>query len=192
MIFVSPFYNVERRNPTMQSLQMKSILTILKNGIDYSDINDRVVKSLGLLPYKDLVMLKYKKSIFKLICHPDKGLKLSAQLGLIDSLKFFISFGASDFDNAMKKAASRGYIDIVNQMIEYGASDFDKALTSAARKGHTSIVKILIHGAINLDDACMEAASEGHDNIANLMLDHGASSLSFWYGYYLNIDRMTG
>ena len=157
----------------MQSLKIKALLSVLKNGVDYSYLMPNVSDQLGLIPYDDVVCLLKHTTRDELAADPNIGLKLSATLGLMDALLFFINADANDFNGAMKKAASEGHIDIVELMLKHGADDLDEALDEDLNESLDESSSKALNEALN--EAMENAAYEGHKDIVELMMDYGAS-----------------
>lgn len=110
--------------------------------------------------------------------------------GNIETVKYYISLGAREWNDGLANSARVGDMEIVKLMLSKGANDFNRALIEAATGGYINIVKLMISlGANKWDEAMIAARNNGNENIARLMIKYGAKDngeypdpMDYYYG----------
>ena len=74
----------------------------------------------------------------------NKAANIAALLGKKQTLKFFVSKGANDFNSYLTSAAYGGNLATVKYLINQGADNISGALTNAMIRDHTRLVKFFI------------------------------------------------
>ena len=101
----------------------------------------------------------------------NKGLGLSAYIGNISLIEYFINKGANNWDLGMYKAARQGYKDLVEGFINKGAIDWDWGMVGAARGGHKKLIEFFISkGADHWDSGIVGAALGGHKDLIEFFI----------------------
>jgi ankyrin repeat protein len=92
----------------------------------------------------------------------DKTLLESSVLsGNLEAVRFFIKRNIS-LNMSLKIAAENGYIDIVKFLVSMGAKSYDSSMISASRNGHINIIILLINlGARKMSDIKHGSSNNG-------------------------------
>jgi hypothetical protein len=178
----------------MQSLQHYTGLAIFTQNVDYSDLPlDFYLNNLGL-PRVEIIQRMQRENTKD----PNDGLKISAELGCMTSLKFFKSIGATAYgiEVAMEKAARNGHIEMIKRCKEWGAKGFTCAMKEAAIMGHIDIVLLFKKwGTPCTWGICLVASYNGHYDIVKLLLEWNVHCVNYCMGYaavhgHINIVRL--
>ena len=131
------------------------------------------------LGFLDLVKYVIEKRVIK--DAKVSGLKLAAEQGHLEIVKWLVKYGVTPLDDALIGAANKGHIEIVKYLLKRGANvhaKSDQALGDASRTGNLEMVKLLVESGANIhavqDYALRIAAGKGHLDVVKYFVEHGA------------------
>ena len=109
------------------------------------------------------------------------GLKLAAEQGHLEIVKWLVEYGVGPLDDALIAAADKGHIEIVKYLLEKGANihaKSDEAVGDASRNGNLEMVKLLVDSGADIhayqDYALRMAAAKGHLPVVKYLVENGA------------------
>ena len=116
----------------------------------------------------------YDKLLYPLLTNTishNYAMKMAAEEGHIEIVKYCIDHGATFYNLAMIAAASANHIEIVKLMIDKGADEFNDAMAFASLfKGSMAIIDLMVeNGAIRYDWALKHAASAKRFDVVEKM-----------------------
>ena len=98
------------------------------------------------------------------------GLELSAHVGNISLVEYFINKGANVWYLGMFEAAQGGYKDLIEFFINKGVSHWDFGMYGALKGGHRDLVEFFISkGANDWDWGIYWAEKGGHEHLVEYL-----------------------
>jgi hypothetical protein len=108
----------------------------------------------------------------------DRKFLWSCAYGNLDSVKFFINQGVSNYNDGLSHACEYGHSSVARFLLRY-ATNFEKCIITATRNGHNAIVQMLSdYCSSNKLYACLqEALYYAHIKTAMTLIEKGACDI---------------